>query len=292
MSPGGYLRGTVDLAGPPEIRDRAHPFPRSVFIALLFLGLLQVGCTLGLFFYVKAQVEPNCMTKKELECWKSILKMREAPPTMDTFGREEGIECEGIQLAFNGAVEKALQGLISQKQLHIGNDIMQDPILSRSHNYQTWPAAHLTLGSSTAGDSAIVHLRSWNHKEGWANIQNMSYNNGTLKVLQDGFYFVYANICFRNHKMAQKLPEKTLQLMLYVCKSNKSGLPPEYLLKGGSTAMWSNDSVYNFYSVYQGGIFRLLAGEEIFIKASNAALLDPAQEATYFGAFKVLDIHL
>lgn len=232
------------------------------------------------------------MAKKEFQCWKSILKIREAPFTMDMFAKEEINECERIQLAFNEAIEKVVQGLISQKQLHIGNDIMQDPVLSRNHNHQTWPAAHLTLGNSTSVDSAIVNLRSWNHKEGWANIQNMSYNNGTLKVLQDGYYYVYANICFRHHKVARKITQDILQLMLYVCKSNKSGRPPEILMKGGSTVVWSNNTVYNFYSVYQGGIFKLLAGEEIFIKASNAALLDPSQEATYFGAFKVLDIHL
>ncbi|XP_069828411.1 tumor necrosis factor ligand superfamily member 11 [Dendropsophus ebraccatus] len=293
MNPGGYLRGTADLGGPPEIRDRApHPFPRSVFIALLLLGLLQVGCTLGLFLYVKAQVEPNLMTKKELQCWRTILKMGEAPLSMDTIAKEEGNECERMQLAFNGAVEKAAQGLVSQKQRHIGNDIMQDPVLSRSYNHQTWPAAHLTLANSTSGDSAVVQLRSWNHKEGWANIQNMGYSNGTLKVLQDGYYFVYANICFRHHKVSQKITQENLLLMLYVYKSNKSKRPAETLLKGGSTAVWSNSTLYNFYSVYQGGIFRLLAGEEVFIKASNAALLDPAQEASYFGAFKVLDIHL
>ncbi|XP_056411417.1 tumor necrosis factor ligand superfamily member 11 [Hyla sarda] len=280
MNPGGYLRGTVDLGGPPEIRDRAHTFPRSVFIALLLLGLLQVGCTLGLFFYVKTQVEPNLMNKKELQCWRTILK------------KGEGNECEKVQLAFNEAVEKAVQGLKSQKQLHIGNDISQDPVLSRSNNHQTWPAAHLTIANSTSGDNAAVHLMYWNHKEGWANIQNMNYNNGTLKVLQDGYYFVYANLCFRHHKVAQKITQDPLQLMLYVLKSNKSGRPAETLLKGGRTATWSNNSLYHFYSVYQGGIFRLLAGEEIFIKASSAALLDPTQEASYFGVFKVLDIHL
>ncbi|KAG8586090.1 hypothetical protein GDO81_005250 [Engystomops pustulosus] len=293
MNPGGYLRGTVDLGGPPEIRHRADTIPRSVFIALLFLGLLQVGCTLGLFFYVKTQVEPSWMTKKELQCWRTILKMTEAPHAMDAFSKEEGSECEGIQLEFKGAVEKAVQGLLSQKQLPTGNDILQDPFYPRNNNYQTWPAAHLTLGNSTSGDSSIVHLRSWNHKEGWANIQNMSYNNGSLKVLQDGYYFVYANICFRQHKMANiSKSGGTLQLMLYVYKSNKSGRHSESLMKGGRTAVWSNSTLYNFYSVYQGGIFRLLEGEEIFIKASNAALLDPAQEATYFGAIKVLDFHL
>lgn len=119
----------------------------------------------------------------------------------------------------------------------------------------------------------------------------MSYHNGTLKVLQDGYYFVYANICFRHHKVAKKISQNNLQLMTYVNKLNKSGKQIE-LLKGGKSEVWSNDTLFNFYSVYNGGVFKLMAGEGILIKASNSALIDPAQEATFFGAFKILDIYL
>lgn len=52
MSPGGYLRGAAALEGPPEI-VRPPNYQKSVYIALTFLALLQVGCTLGLFLYVK-----------------------------------------------------------------------------------------------------------------------------------------------------------------------------------------------------------------------------------------------
>ncbi|XP_075055865.1 tumor necrosis factor ligand superfamily member 11 [Mixophyes fleayi] len=292
MSPGGYLRGAAELEGPTAIPDRSHMFPKSVFIALIFLALLQVGCTLGLYLYVKAQVEPSWMTEKEVQCWRTIVKMREAPHTSDALSDDGGKLCDGIKLAFNAAVQKEAQGLNSEKQFHVGHDIMETSVLPSHNNHQTWPVAHLTIGNSTPGDQSIVHLKSWNDKLGWANVQNISYKNGTLKVLQDGFYFVYANICFRYHKATLKISRDPLQLMLYVCKGNKNGRPHETLMKGGSTANWSNNSVYNFYSVYQGGIFKLSAGEEIYIKASYAALLDPSQEATYFGAFKILPIHL
>ncbi|XP_063808931.1 tumor necrosis factor ligand superfamily member 11 [Pseudophryne corroboree] len=294
MSPGRYLRGAAELGGAPEIPDRLRTFPKSVLIALVLLALLQVGCTLGLFLYVKAQVNPSWMSEGEMQCWRAILKMRETPRSKDASSDDEGKLnlSDEMKLAFNAAVQKEVQGSISEKQPHTGNTVMEGSVLPSNNNHQTWPITHLTLGNNTADGPSIVHLKSWNNKLGWANEQNMSYNNGTLKVLQDGFYFVYANICFRHHRAARKLSQDALQLMLYVCKTNKSGRPPETLMKGGSTAIWSNNSVYNFYSVYQGGVFKLSIGEEIFIKASNAALLDPAQEATYFGAFKILPIHL
>lgn len=52
MSPGGYLRGAAALEGPPEIA-RTPNYQKSVYVALTFLALLQVSCTLGLFLYVK-----------------------------------------------------------------------------------------------------------------------------------------------------------------------------------------------------------------------------------------------
>nr|DBA33015.1 TPA: hypothetical protein GDO54_000753 [Pyxicephalus adspersus] len=237
MSPGGYLRGAAALQGPPEIA-RTQTYHKSVYIALTFLALLQVGCTLGLFLYIKE-----------------------------------------------------IQGQSTQKQFHIGNDITEVSNHPRSQNHQNWPVAHLTFLNSTEGSQGIEQLSSWNYKEGWAHLQSMDYHNGTLRVLQDGYYFVYANICFRRHKATMKISQNPLQLMLYVNKLNKNGRQTT-LLKGGKTEVWANDSLYNFYSVYKGGVFKLVAGEGIIIKASNTALIDLSQEATYFGAFKLLDLYL
>ncbi|XP_072266369.1 tumor necrosis factor ligand superfamily member 11 isoform X2 [Pyxicephalus adspersus] len=265
MSPGGYLRGAAALQGPPEIA-RTQTYHKSVYIALTFLALLQVGCTLGLFLYIK--MEPRCMCEKECdkERLKSCGEMKEA-------------------------VKEEIQGQSTQKQFHIGNDITEVSNHPRSQNHQNWPVAHLTFLNSTEGSQGIEQLSSWNYKEGWAHLQSMDYHNGTLRVLQDGYYFVYANICFRRHKATMKISQNPLQLMLYVNKLNKNGRQTT-LLKGGKTEVWANDSLYNFYSVYKGGVFKLVAGEGIIIKASNTALIDLSQEATYFGAFKLLDLYL
>ncbi|XP_018415973.1 PREDICTED: tumor necrosis factor ligand superfamily member 11 [Nanorana parkeri] len=270
MSPGGYLRGAAALEGPPEIVARSQTYQKSVYIAVTFLALLQLGCTLGLFLYVK--MEPRCICEKE--CDKERLK-----------------SCEVMKETITATVKKEIQAQSARNEPYVGNapEVSSHP---RNLNHQTWPVAHLTYVNSTeTSNQGIEQLFSWNDKEGWAHLQNMIYRNGTLTVLQDGYYFIYANICFRRHKAALKISQNPLQLMLYVNKLYKNG-KQKTLLKGGKTEIWSNDSLYNFYSVYKGGVFKLVAGEGILIKASNTALIDLSQEATYFGAFKILDIYL
>ncbi|KAE8626163.1 hypothetical protein XENTR_v10006527 [Xenopus tropicalis] len=228
----------------------------------------------------------------ELHCWKAIAKKREHEHIKDSSTQDEFMLCEGIKQAFSTAVEKELHGFLSSKQFQVGNARTETRYGSRNNS---WPVAHLTIGNITPSNSeqSKVNLTFWNFREGWANLRNINYNNGKLKILQDGYYFVYANLCFRHHiHTGKKYRDKALQLMMYICKARKNRRPYETLMKGGKTAIWSDNSVYHFYSVYQGGVFKLHAGEEIFIQASYSELLDPAQEATYFGAFKIpsLDI--
>lgn len=135
-----------------------------------------------------------------------------------------------------------------------------------------------------------VSLSSWYHDRGWAKISNMTLNNGKLRVNQDGFYYLYANICFRHHETSGDLDAKYLQLMVYVIKTSIKIPNYQNLMKGGSTKYWSGNSEFHFYSINVGGFFKLRAGEEISVQVSNPFLLDPDQDATYFGAFKVQDI--
>ncbi|CAH2224016.1 tumor necrosis factor ligand superfamily member 11 [Pelobates cultripes] len=283
MIPSGYLRGA------PESADR---MPRSALCALIFLAVAQVGCTLGLFLYFKAQIDSTRMSDKELQCWRAIMKMGN-PLNSKCCDDDNVHECEGVEQASNSAVEKVIQAVEPERRIHAGSDV-KDILhtLKNINRRKGHEVAHLTIHNITYGVSK-VNLTSWKVKEGWANLQNMSYNNGKLRVLRDGFYFVYANICFRHHKSSSNFVEtvrgKPLQLMLYICKISKNGRDLHTLMKGGKTEVWTNDTDYHFYSIYQGGVFRLQADEEILIQSSYTQLLDPTQEATYFGAFKIYD---
>ncbi|OCT95559.1 tumor necrosis factor ligand superfamily member 11 [Xenopus laevis] len=290
MSPGGYLRGAAEIQVTPESADRSRPVSRSVLVALFTLAVAQVVCTLGLFLYFKAQGDLSRMP--ELNCWKAIAKKREHGHAKDSSTQDDFMLCEGIKQAFNTAVEKELQEFLSGKQFQVGNARTEAWYGSRNNS---WPVAHLTVGNITPSNSeqSKVNLTFWNIREGWANLRNLKYHNGKLEILQDGYYFVYANLCFRHHiHKGKEYRDKALQLMMYICKANKNRRPYETLMKGGKTAIWSNNSVYHFYSVYKGGVFKLHAGDQIFIQASYLELLDPAQEATYFGAFKILSLDI
>lgn len=118
----------------------------------------------------------------------------------------------------------------------------------------------------------------------------MTLSNGKLRVNQDGFYYLYANICFRHHETSGSVPADYLQLMVYVVKTSIKFPSSHNLMKGGSTKNWSGNSEFHFHSINVGGFFKLRAGEEISVQVSNPSLLDPDQDATYFGAFKVQDI--
>lgn len=135
-----------------------------------------------------------------------------------------------------------------------------------------------------------VNLTSWHHDKGQANLSNMTFNDGKLIVNQDGFYYLYANICFRHHETSGNLTKRGLQLMVYMTKTNLKIRRSDVLMKGGSTKYWSGNSEFHFYSVNVGGFFKLKSGEMISIQVSNPLLLDSSQEATYFGAFKVRDL--
>uniref|UniRef100_H3AHV3 TNF superfamily member 11 n=1 Tax=Latimeria chalumnae TaxID=7897 RepID=H3AHV3_LATCH len=155
------------------------------------------------------------------------------------------------------------------------------------------PTSHLTIKRSKYSyNSTLQLLTSWEDNLGLAHASNMTYKDGKLKIHQDGFYYVYTNICFRHHETSGRndLTGKGIQLMLYMYHQKVTGSKPRYLMKGGSTKYWSSHTEHNFYCIYQGGIFKLKSGDEIFLKISYASLLDQSQEASYFGAFKLRDL--
>ncbi|XP_030056402.1 tumor necrosis factor ligand superfamily member 11 [Microcaecilia unicolor] len=286
-----YLCGSAELGSDPRSPPPGS-VPRSVLAALVLLGVAQVGCTLGLFFYFRTQMGPNRMLEEELQCLRRLLKLHHSSYLGDTAPDESKfVACSELKQAFQAAIEKEVHHYLKRIQPDLEEALAEEMWTIRKRRHEKWPIAHLTINLSnhTLGTQQKVDLLSWNYQEGWANILNMTYNHGKLKVSQDGFYYVYANICFRHHEASgnDDLRDTVLQLMVYVCKSNMKKKSSETLMKGGGTKVWSRNSPYYFYSVYQGGIFKLMADDEIFIQASNPSLLDPSQEASYYGAFKI-----
>ncbi|XP_060050751.1 tumor necrosis factor ligand superfamily member 11 isoform X2 [Erinaceus europaeus] len=295
------LRGAEEMgsgAAPHESPPPPAPAaPRSLFPALLGLGLGQVACSVALFLYFRAQMDPNRISEDDTHCINRIFKLQENADLQDTTLESQDSKlipdsCKRIKQAFQAAVQKELQHIVRSQHMR-AEKVAEGSWLDmpRRDKPDLQPFAHLTINATDIpAGSHKVSLSSWYHDRGWAKISNMTFSNGKLTVNQDGFYYLYANICFRHHETSGDLPTEYLQLMVYVTKTSIKIPSSHTLMKGGSTKYWSGNSEFHFYSINVGGFFKLRSGEEISIEVSNPSLLDPDQDATYFGAFKVRDI--
>ncbi|XP_038618138.1 tumor necrosis factor ligand superfamily member 11 [Tachyglossus aculeatus] len=283
---------------PPPPPPPAPGSPRPLLAALTVLGLSQLLCSAALFLYFRAQMEPSRISEDDTHCLETLLKFRTNSAVQETpLGSQEAKlmsdSCRKMKQAFQSAVQKELQHIVGKEHTKAEKAIMEGSWLdlARISKPEQQAFAHLTInGTNIPSGSHKVNLSSWCHDRGWAHISNMTFSNGKLRVNQDGFYYLYANVCFRHHETSGILAEESIQLMVYVTKTNVKIKKSDTLMKGGSTKSWSGNSEFHFYSVNVGGFFKLRSGEEISIQVSNPSLLDPAQDATYFGAFKVRDI--
>ncbi|XP_055100097.2 tumor necrosis factor ligand superfamily member 11 isoform X1 [Symphalangus syndactylus] len=306
-----YLRGSEEMGGgpgaphegplhapPPPAPHQPPAASRSMFVALLGLGLGQVVCSVALFLYFRAQMDPNRISEDGTHCIYRILRLHENADFQDTTLESQDAKlipdsCRRIKQAFQGAVQKELQHIVGSQHIRAEKAMVDGSWLdlAKRSKLEAQPFAHLTINATDIpSGSHKVSLSSWYHDRGWAKISNMTFSNGKLIVNQDGFYYLYANICFRHHETSGDLATEYLQLMVYVTKTSIKIPSSHTLMKGGSTKYWSGNSEFHFYSINVGGFFKLRSGEEISVEVSNPSLLDPDQDATYFGAFKVRDI--
>lgn len=125
-----------------------------------------------------------------------------------------------------------------------------------------------------------------------SNLKKMKYRDGRILVDEPGYYYVYAKTCFRyaEEHDTDKEDVSNLQLFQYIYheKHTQSVIKPAILTKSGGTLQW-NIAKYNMYCVEQGRGVQLTKADGIFVNVSNAWLLDPAAEGTYFGTFKISD---
>lgn len=62
---------------------------------------------------------------------------------------------------------------------------------------------------------------------------------------------------------------------------------PILLLKGVGTKCWAPEADYGLHALYQGGLFELKAGDELFVSVSSLAIDYNDAAASYFGAFRL-----
>uniref|UniRef100_H3CJS6 TNF superfamily member 10, like n=1 Tax=Tetraodon nigroviridis TaxID=99883 RepID=H3CJS6_TETNG len=176
------------------------------------------------------------------------------------------------------------------------------------------PSAHLTLRdtnslarplspgfpslpSPTPGlhQSCRHVVRSWaNQSFVGAHLHNMTLTNGQAAgARRTGGYYLVIPQTFRypvprpgRRGPTQRSAQPTQ--LVPVRSTKRDVLPPSpiQLLKGVGTKCWP-DAEYALHSVYQGGLFELRAGDELFVSVSSPTMVNADDSSSYFGAFRL-----
>lgn len=126
---------------------------------------------------------------------------------------------------------------------------------------------------------AITH---WGPSSLQSHVQNMTYRAGRLRVEQPGKYYVYSQIYFRYRGAGASGPQ-----LVQCIQWQPAHSPPVLLLKGVGTKCWAPEADYGLHALYQGGLFELQAGDELFVSVSSLAIDYNDAAASYFGAFRL-----
>lgn len=256
----GYLRNTVDMeAG--QGRFHSVPSSESTYRPLLFgtlavMGLLQVASSVAILLHLTGYLQ---------------------------------------EVDLSTAPHRPMEEIQTEPVLNALRDTRKNRRCKTTK--ESLPSAHLPITAhqeySKKGEPKAVTI-DWDEVHGYRH--RMGYQKGKLLVMESGFYYVYTKTCFRYYKY---LPEDTVQagvppvdvsntqLIQYVYRESiKQNSKAAVLMKTGSTMRWNNTS-YNMYCAQQGRGVRLDEGDALFVNVSNAWMLDPEGEGTYFGAIKL-----
>ncbi|CAN9498553.1 unnamed protein product [Ophioblennius macclurei] len=266
----GYLRNAVDMeAGQP----RFQPVPSSeptyrplLFGTLAVMGLLQVASSVAILLHLTGYLQ---------------------------------------EVDLSAAPHRPIEEVQTEPVLNALRDTRKP---KKCKNKETLPAAHLPIRTRQEypkkGEPKAITI-DWDEVQGYHH--KMHYQKGKLLVTESGFYYVYAKTCFRYYRHGgpedgghgggggtgaggggpSPVDVSNTQLIQYIYhESIKQNSKAVLLMKTGSTMRW-NDTSYNMYCAQQGRGVRLDEGDALFVNVSNAWMLDPEGEGTYFGAIKL-----
>ncbi|XP_034042705.1 tumor necrosis factor ligand superfamily member 11 [Thalassophryne amazonica] len=217
-----------------------------------------------------------------------------------------------LQVASSVAILLHLTGYLQEVDLSAApqqpiEDVQTEPVLNALRDPRKQrrcktpkdglPSAHLPIRIqqeyAKKGEPKEITI-DWDEAHGYRH--RMGYQNGKLVVMDSGFYYVYAKTCFRYYKYnpedndqagIKPVDVSNAQLIQYIFhESIKHNRRASMLTKVGSTVHWQNTD-YNMYCAQQGRGLRLEEGDALFVNVSNAWMLDPQGEGTYFGAIKL-----
>ncbi|XP_057711622.1 tumor necrosis factor ligand superfamily member 10-like isoform X2 [Corythoichthys intestinalis] len=281
-------------AGRPEA-----PSKMWVALVVVVVVVLQVASTTGLFVYLNmsiSQVRSQGVTE-ELKCLSLLNALDQDIP--EQLAQLLGEPCIKLAEGIKAYISKVTENIISKQTFMVARTMPRSFNNTGSKflsSVAQRPSAHLTLRdtSSQAGypqlhQSCRHVVRSWANRSLGAHLHNMTLSNGRLRVPQDGRYYLYSQVYFRYPSPATgEADQRSVSHQLVQCVYKKTSYPsPIQLLKGVGTKCWAPDAEYALHSVYQGGLFELRAGDELFVSVSSPTMLNADDTSSYFGAFRL-----
>lgn len=293
----------VPAGGPSGTRRRDTPSKMWVAMVVILVVVLQVASTTGLFLYLNmsiSQVRSQGVTE-ELKCLSLLNALDKDQDIPDQLAQLFGEPCIKLAEGIKAYISKVTENIISKQSFIEARTMPRTFNASGSKltSVTQRPSAHLTLrdtnsqGPSTATQglhqSCRHVVRTWTNHSFGAHLHNMSLTNGKLRVPQDGRYYLYSQVYFRYPSpAASDGDQRSVSHQLVQCVYKKTSYPsPIQLLKGVGTKCWAPDAEYALHSVYQGGLFELRAGDELFVSVSSPTMVNADDSSSYFGAFRL-----
>ncbi|XP_013984948.1 tumor necrosis factor ligand superfamily member 10 [Salmo salar] len=269
---------------------------------VIVVVVLQVASTTGLLIFLNmsvAQVRSQGVAE-ELRCLgllNALEKDQEIPESLvELFGEP----CIKLAQGIRAYVTKVTENIISKHAVpEPSAQPRTKPVSSAGHQK---PSAHLTLrDSSLQGPISLASqkdlhqscrhpVRSWGNQSFGSHLHNMTLSHGRLRIPRSGRYYLYAQVYFRYPSLTHEGGNHhggTSSYQLVQCVYKKTSYArPLQLLKGVGTKCWAPDTEYALLSVYQGGLFELRAGDEIFVSVSSPTAVHAEDSSSYFGAFR------
>ncbi|KAL0963651.1 hypothetical protein UPYG_G00309110 [Umbra pygmaea] len=270
----GYLRNNADIEGSQTRYHSSHSaeptYRPLIFGTLAIMGLLQIASSVAILLHLTGYLQ-------------------EVDLSTPTQPKIEEVHIEPI-------IADALRDTRKEKQR------------CKNQGKEVYPSAHLPIKAIInyvkKGElrAAMIH---WDDMQG--HLRKILYRDGRLLVVESGLYYVYAKTCFRYYELGpetepgespgqsraapQTVDINNVQLIQYISHEKHTSLPSKsvLLMKTGSTMRWniSQYNIYNMYCAQQGRVVMLQHGDGLFVNVSNAWMLDPEPEGTYFGAIKI-----
>ncbi|RVE60353.1 hypothetical protein OJAV_G00180030 [Oryzias javanicus] len=294
----------VPTGGPSGSARRETPSKMWLAMVVIVVVVLQIASTTGLFVYLNmsiSQVRSQGVTE-ELRCLGLLNALDQDIP--EQLAELLGEPCIKLAEGIKAYISKVTENIIS-KQTFI--EARKMPLSFNNSNFMSHvvqrPSAHLTLRDTTSQAGVANHatispglhqscrhmVRSWANQSFGAHLHNMTLSNGKLRVPQDGRYYLYSQVYFRYPSPAgSDGDQRSVSHQLVQCVYKKTSYPsPIQLLKGVGTKCWAPDAEYSLHSVYQGGLFELRAGDELFVSVSSPTMVNADESSSYFGAFRL-----